>query len=98
MFTTPWLFLGTDDLIRAVPDTGIDDGTPLHLTDTGQVEIGPRWRGLEVSWYGGIATIAVSGTGVIVDEVFLDGGASQALLRTAVRGLEVLWVGMSCDL
>ena len=97
MLSTPWLLLGIDDLIRAVPDKGIDDGTLLHVSETGQVEIGPGWRSLEASWYVGIATIAASGTGVIVDEVFLDGGTGQDRLRAALGGLEVLWVGVTCD-
>ena len=67
MLTAPWLLLGIDDLTRAVPDKGIDDGTLLHVSETGQVEVGPGWGSLEASWYGGIAAIAASGTGVIVD-------------------------------
>jgi len=98
MLSTPWLLLGIDDLTRAVPDKGIDDGTLLHVSEIGQVEVGPGWRSLEASWYIGIATIAASGTGVIVDEVFLDGGAGQGRLRTALGGLEALWVGVTCDL
>jgi len=97
MLTTPWLLLGIDDLTRAVPDKGIDDGTLLHVSETGLVEVGPGWRSLEASWYCGIATIAASGTGVIVDEVFLDGGAGQERLRATLSGLEVLWVGVTCD-
>ena len=98
MLSTPWLLLGIDDLTRAVPDTGIDDGTLLRVRETGQVEVGPGWRSLEASWYLGIAAIAASGTGVIVDEVFLDGGVSQERLRSALTGLEVLWVGVICEL
>jgi chloramphenicol 3-O phosphotransferase len=97
MLTTPWLLFGIDDLIRAIPDKGIDDGTLLHISDTGQVVVGPGWRRLEASWYTGIATIAASGTGVIVDEVFLDGGVGQDRLRTALSGLGVLWIGVTCD-
>ena len=33
----------------------------------------------------------------LVDEVFLGGAASQARLRVALDGLEVLWVGVRCD-
>ena len=98
MLTAPWLLLGIDDLTRAVPDKGIDDGTLLHISETGQIEVGPGWRSLEASWYMGIRAIVASGTGVIVDEVFLDGGAGQERLRTALSGLEVLWVGVTCDL
>jgi chloramphenicol 3-O phosphotransferase len=98
MLTAPWLLLGIDDLTRAIPDKGIADGTLLHIAETGQVEVGPGWRNLEASWYMGIGAIVASGTGVIVDEVFLDGGAGQERLRTALSGLEVLWVGVTCDL
>ena len=94
----PWLLLGIDDLTRAAPDRGLDDGTLLHVSETGQVEVGPGWRDLEASWYLGIAALAASGTGVIVDEVFLDGAAGQERLRTALGGLEVLWVGVTCEL
>jgi len=94
---TPWLLLGIDDLIRAMPDEGIEDGSLLHVGETGEVEVGPGWRTLEASWYIGVAAIAVSGTGVIVDEVFLDGRGGQERLRTAFGGLEVLWVGVRCD-
>jgi chloramphenicol 3-O phosphotransferase len=97
MMTTPWLLLGIDDLIRAMPDQGIEDGSLLHIGETGQVEVGPGWRDLEASWYVGVAAIAASGTGIIVDEVLLDGGRSQERLRTAFGRLRVLWVGVECD-
>jgi chloramphenicol 3-O phosphotransferase len=97
MLATPWLLLGIDDLIRAMPDKGIEDGSLLHIGDTGQVDVGPGWRDLEASWYLGIAAIAASGTGVIVDEVFLDGGGNQERLRAVFGGLGVLWVGVKCD-
>ena len=95
--TTPWLLLGIDDLIRAMPNTGIEDGSLLHIGETGQVHVGPGWQELEASWYCGVAAIVATGTGVIVDEVFLGGGKSQERLREAFRGLGVLWVGVKCD-
>jgi len=97
MLSTSWVLLGIDDLIRAVPDKGIDNGTLLHVGETGQVAFGPGWRSLEASWSVGIAAIAASGTGVIVDEVLLDGGAGQQRLRAALSTLQVLWVGVICD-
>ncbi len=97
MLRTSWLLLGIDDLIRAMPDEGIEDGSLLHISETGQVEVGPGWRPLEASWYIGIAAIADNGTGVIIDDVFLDGGGSQERLREALDGLRVFWVGVKCD-
>jgi len=80
-----------------MPNEGLEDGSLLHIGKTGQVDVGPRWRDLEASWYLGIAAIATGGTGVIVDEVFLGGRRSQERLRTAFGGLGVLWVGVKCD-
>jgi len=97
ILSTPWLLLGVDDLIRAIPDDGIEDGSLLHISRTGQVDVGPGWRSLETSWYLGIAAIVASDTGVIVDEVLLDGGRGQERVRSALGGTGVLWVGVTCD-
>jgi len=94
-----WLTLGIDDLIRAMSHG------PTDRTVAGSMEFGPdgsiavdeKFRKAEASWYEGLAAIARTGTGVIVDEVFLDGGESQARLRAALDGLDVLWVGVRCD-
>jgi chloramphenicol 3-O phosphotransferase len=92
-----WLLLGIDDLIRAMPDEGLEDGSLLHIGETGRVDVGPGWRDLEASWYIGVAAMVANGTGVIVDEVFLGGRRSQERLRAALEGLRVLWVGVHCD-
>jgi chloramphenicol 3-O phosphotransferase len=91
------LLLGIDDLIRAMPNEGLEDGSLLQIRETGEVQLGPGWLDVEASWYIGIAAVVASGTGVIVDDVFLSGGKSQARLRAAFRGLGVLWVGVECD-
>lgn len=95
--TSPWLVIGVDGLINAMPQDRIADGSLLRLGEHGEVEIGPGWRQLEGSWYIGIAAMAASGTGVILDEVFLGGARSQERLRATLGGLEVLWVGVLCD-
>jgi chloramphenicol 3-O phosphotransferase len=93
------LSLGIDDLIRALShgprDTGA--GGTLEITPEGSVVVGDRFRAAELAWYQGLAAIGRAGTGVIIDEVFLGGGESQARLRTALKGLAVLWVGVRCD-
>jgi chloramphenicol 3-O phosphotransferase len=94
---TPWLLLGIDDLIRAMPNEGLEDGFLLQIGETGQVQLGPGWQDLEASWYIGVAAIVASGTGAIVDDVFLGGRKSQERLRAALGGLRVLWVGVKCD-
>ena len=97
MLTTPWLLLGVDALIRAMPNEGLEDGSLLRIGEAGKVDVGPEWRDLEASWYLGIAAIATNGTGVILDEVLLGGSKSQERLRAALDGLGVLWVGVKCD-
>jgi chloramphenicol 3-O phosphotransferase len=42
-------------------------------------------------------SVGVCGTGLILDEVFLDGGASQKRLAKALAGLPVMWVAVHCD-
>jgi chloramphenicol 3-O phosphotransferase len=98
MLPAPWLLLGIDDLIRSMPDEGLEDGSLLRIGETGQVDVGPGWRQLEASWYVGVAAMVANGTGVIMDEVFLGGRKSQERLRAAFGGLGVLWVGVKCDL
>ena len=93
-----WLLLGIDDLIRAMPNEALEDGSLLHIGETGRVDVGPGWRDLEASWYVGVAAIVSSGTGVIVDEVFLGGRKSQERLRAAFGAHSVLWVGVTCDI
>jgi chloramphenicol 3-O phosphotransferase len=97
MLARPWLTLGVDDLVEAVPQQRVADGSLLSFETNGLVEVGPAWEQLEDAWYQGLAAIARTGAGVIVDEVFLNGGRSQARLRTALVGLQVLWIGVRCD-
>jgi chloramphenicol 3-O phosphotransferase len=106
-----WMTLGVDDLIRALPGgEQVDDLIRTHhdgdepVRTEGSVEIGPDgsvvvgddFRRAEASWYAGIAAIGRCGTGLIVDEVFLDGRASQERLASALEGLPVVWIGVRC--
>jgi chloramphenicol 3-O phosphotransferase len=94
-----WLSLGVDDLIRAISLGPLDTtaGGSIHFGGDGSVIVGEKFRQAERAWYEGLAAIARAGTGVIVDEVFLEGGRSQARLQRALRGLGVLWVGVQCQ-
>jgi chloramphenicol 3-O phosphotransferase len=94
-----WLTLGVDDLIRALSYGPTDRGAggSLKFASDGSIAIGDKFRRAEAAWYEGLAAIARAGTGVIVDDVFLDGGESQTRLRAALQGLAVLWVGVRCQ-
>jgi chloramphenicol 3-O phosphotransferase len=93
-----WLTLGIDDLIRALSYGPRDRGAggTIDFGPDGSVAVGERFRDAEAAWYEGLAAIARAGTGVIVDDVFLDAIESQARLRTALEGLSVFWVGVRC--
>jgi chloramphenicol 3-O phosphotransferase len=94
-----WLTLGVDDLIRAVSHGPTDTtaGGSLEFKPDGSIAVRPAFRNAQAAWYQGLAAVAGAGLGVIVDEVFLDGGDSQARLLIALTGLAVLWVGVRCD-
>ena len=94
-----WLALGVDDLIRALSHGPLDTsaGGTFAITSEGSVVVGEAFRAAELAWYEGLGAVARSGTGLIIDEVFLGGGASQARLRSALGGLSVVWVGVRCD-
>ena len=68
----------------------------LEFKPDGSIVVGPAFRRAQAAWNEGLAAIARAGAGVIIDEVFLDGGHSQARLRAALEGLTVVWVGVRC--
>ena len=94
-----WLTLGVDDLIRAISHGPADTtaGGTLEFTSDGSVVVGAAFRGAETGWSEGLAAMARAGTDLIIDEVFLGGGESQARLRNALKGLSVVWVGVQCQ-
>lgn len=94
----PWLTVGVDTLIDAMPAALRDgDGDGIGFPDGGGVVVGPEFRALEDAWIVGVAAMARAGAHVIVDEVFLGGAESQARWRRALDGVGVLWVGVRCD-
>jgi chloramphenicol 3-O phosphotransferase len=93
----PWLTLGVDTLIQAMPHAMVGSGSGIRFAPDGNILVGDGFRKLEAAWHRGIGAIAGAEMGVIVDEVFLGGAASQDRLRGALDGLAVLWVGVRCD-
>ncbi|MFC1431771.1 chloramphenicol phosphotransferase CPT [Streptacidiphilus sp. N1-3] len=93
----PWLALGTDTLVDAMPASmQVSDGGIGFAAD-GEVTVGPEFRALEAAWIEGVAAMARAGARVVVDEVFLGGAESQRRWQRALGGLAVLWVGVRCD-
>ena len=93
----PWLALGVDTLIAAMPVAVRSSPAGLEFAADGVVSVGPEFRRLEAAWIEGVAAVARAGARVIVDEVFLGGAASQQRWRNALDGLAVLWVGVRCE-
>jgi chloramphenicol 3-O phosphotransferase len=94
----PWLSLGVDMFIKTMPFTLQVSAAGIEVASDGVITIGPQFRALEAAWIEGVAAMARAGAGVIVDEVFLGGAAAQRRWREALGTLEVLWVGVHCDL
>lgn len=93
----PWLALGTDTLVDAMPAAMRASDTGIEFAPDGEVIVGPEFRTLEAAWIEGIAAMARAGARIIVDEVFLGGPASQRRWHDALHDLPVLWVGVHCD-
>ena len=93
----PWLTLGTDTLIQAMPASMRTSATGIELGSDGEVLVGPEFRTLEAAWITGVAAMARAGARIVVDEVFLAGPASQQRWKSALDPLRVLWVGVRCE-
>jgi chloramphenicol 3-O phosphotransferase len=93
----PWLRLGVDDLLDALPPSLVGSDAGITIGPAGDVTPGEGFREIEIAWTTGVAAMAHAGARVIIDDVFLGGAASQERLRTRLEGLDVLWVGVRCD-
>ena len=93
----PWIRLGVDGLLDALPPSLTDSGTGIAFGQQGEVVVGDGFRETEAAWMTGVAAMARAGARIIIDDVFLGGGASQERTRAYLTGLEVLWAGVRCD-
>jgi chloramphenicol 3-O phosphotransferase len=108
-----WLTFGADTLVEALPaamrgpgeddgdggggEDGAGGGAGISFGADGSVSTGEEFRRLDIAWARGIAAMARAGARIVVDEIFLGGPASQERWRSALTGLDVLWVGVRCD-
>ncbi|MFB7498804.1 chloramphenicol phosphotransferase CPT [Streptomyces sp. NPDC056161] len=93
----PWLALGTDTLVDAMPASMQASDGGIGFAPDGEVSVGPEFRALEAAWIEGVVAMARAGARVVVDEVFLGGADSQRRWQQALGELRVLWVGVRCD-
>lgn len=93
----PWLVLGVDDLVAALPSAWRGpQAEGIVFAEGGAVSVGEGFRALEAAWMAGVAATARAGAPVLVDDVFLGGAASQRRWEHALDGLAVLWAGIHC--
>ena len=97
MLPSPWLHLGVDTLLDAMPKTLLSSETGIAFGADGSVRPGPAFRRLEWAWMHGIAAMARAGARIIVDEVFLSGIDARNRWQVALADVSVLWVGVRCD-
>jgi chloramphenicol 3-O phosphotransferase len=93
----PWLAVGVDVFVEALPASLRQSAAGIEFAPDGGVRVGPEFSRLDAAWLSGVAAMVRAGARIIVDDVFLGGAGSQARLRAAFDGLEVLWVGVRCD-
>ncbi|MDQ1050881.1 chloramphenicol phosphotransferase CPT [Streptomyces sp. V4I2] len=93
----PWLAFGVDSLVDAMPARMQVSDEGITFSADGRVIVGPGFRALDAAWIEGVVAMARAGAGVIVDDVFLGGAASQQRWQKALGGLDVLWVGVRCE-
>lgn len=95
LLSRPFLTFGVDTLLAALPTVDGDAG--MNVAGDGTVTTGHAFRRLEDAWYRGLRAMAQAGAGLVVDEVFLGGAASQERLAGALQGVPTLWVGVRCN-
>ena len=94
----PYLVLGVDDLIDALPPAMLAQEDGLVLGEGGQVDAGEAFTAVEDAWYAGLGAMARAGARLVLDEVLLGGARSQQRLGSALHGLRVVWVAVDCHL
>ncbi len=93
----PWLTLGVDFLIQAMPLKLDGSAEGLLIHPGGRIDVGPTWLALEAAWRRGVGALARSGLKLILDEVIFDGAKGQSDWNEALAGLKVFWVAVRCD-
>jgi chloramphenicol 3-O phosphotransferase len=89
----PWLAFAIDSFVASLPASL----QATLVSPDGGVSVGPEFRTLQTAWQQGVAATARAGVRIVLDDVFLGGARSQQEWRSALTGLEVLWVGVRCE-
>ncbi|RII20840.1 Chloramphenicol 3-O phosphotransferase [Streptomyces sp. YIM 130001] len=93
----PWLAFGADSFVESMPARMRASDTGIEVGADGTVSVGEEFRVLEAAWRTGIVAMVRAGARVVIDEIFLGGGASQQRWQQVLGDLNALWVGVHCD-
>ncbi len=97
MLPDAWLTFGIDNLLAAMPRSLHNTEAGIAISPNGRITVGADFRALESAWMHGIAATVRAGARIIVDEVFLGGGASQRRWLDVLGDQPACWVGVHCD-
>lgn len=92
-----WLAFGCDSFVEALPAKAHASDEGIKFAADGAVRVGAQFMALQAAWTEGVAAMARAGARVVIDDVFLGGGASQQRWQKVLGELPVLWVGVRCD-
>jgi chloramphenicol 3-O phosphotransferase len=91
----PWLLLGIDQLIWALPPEMVNDPDGLSVHE-GVITRGDRFMAIYGGFQLAVAALVRGGVNVILDDLTLDGATDQARWDEALQGLAVCWIGVRC--
>jgi chloramphenicol 3-O phosphotransferase len=91
----PWLLLGIDLFIWALPPDMVNGPGGLSIRD-GVITRGEPFMSLYAGYRNAVATVAHSGVNVLLDDLTLDGVVDQQRWDESLRDLDVCWIGVRC--
>jgi chloramphenicol 3-O phosphotransferase len=91
----PWLLLGIDQLMWALPPEMVNDPDGLSV-HRGVITRGDRFMAIYAGFQLAVAALVRGGVNVILDDLTLDGATDQARWDDALQGLAVCWIGVRC--
>jgi chloramphenicol 3-O phosphotransferase len=91
----PWLLLGIDQLIWALPPRMVNDPEGLSVHQ-GVITRGDRFMAIYAGFQLAVAALVRGGVNVILDDLTLDGATDQTRWEDALQGSAVCWIGVRC--
>jgi chloramphenicol 3-O phosphotransferase len=90
-----WLVVGIDLFMWTLPSRLFADPDGITVSN-GVIARGDEYMRLYAAFQRATAALAEHGADVLVDDVFLAGGADQRLWSASLGDLDVCWIGVRC--